>query len=491
MDERSPADPAGRSVGELLIDSDHLARAVLAEAGAQDPAAVVRTWPEVVQAAGQVWRALQPYHQQAVADEVRRQVQSDRFERLVLTGRAFHEAVRGGGWPGPGPAQASLAAAAENLSRAAELIAGGGPPVGPLRPAQRADVQAALTRVTHALYVSTHGVDLALRAQRRDVAAITRPGRSWPAGQSRGWFDARVRQVQVFEQVCRDNLGLGWPAALAGAHQDGVPLAGALATWNLRAHRVLAATENPADLLLAAQATTMVLRLGGQILSAAGEVGDLAPATWPRLTATWSAAQDRWSALTTSWASLLPPATRRFDPQLRDGAAAVRSALTSVVFDGPVPAAPRTIAARVDLPEAARAIAEATTAAASLAQMLTQATASRDLPAPARSIWRFATHHTSTTSPVSAADYANNRPVALPAPVRAELVTAARTTAAATQAALPPLAAATGASPPDTPPPRTLPPGSTARSAPDATRTRARDTPLTPRGPTARPGPPR
>ena len=43
-----------RSVGELLLESDHIARAVLMDVDEMDAATMLRTWGEVVQAAGDV-----------------------------------------------------------------------------------------------------------------------------------------------------------------------------------------------------------------------------------------------------------------------------------------------------------------------------------------------------------------------------------------------------------------------------------------------------
>ncbi len=120
-DDPSSPDPLRRTVGELLTDSDRLARAVLADPAAVNAAAVVRTWPEVVEAAGQVWQALRVYHRVAVPEEAARRSQESRLERLVLTGQAFHRAARARPWPGAGPAEARLGEAAQNLSRAADL----------------------------------------------------------------------------------------------------------------------------------------------------------------------------------------------------------------------------------------------------------------------------------------------------------------------------------------------------------------------------------
>ena len=49
-----------RSVGELLLESDHIARAILMDVDEMDAAMMLRTWGEVVQAAGELWQALPP-----------------------------------------------------------------------------------------------------------------------------------------------------------------------------------------------------------------------------------------------------------------------------------------------------------------------------------------------------------------------------------------------------------------------------------------------
>ena len=48
----------GRSVGELLLDWDLLVREVLMDTAQMDGRVMVRTWGEVVEAAGDLWRAL-------------------------------------------------------------------------------------------------------------------------------------------------------------------------------------------------------------------------------------------------------------------------------------------------------------------------------------------------------------------------------------------------------------------------------------------------
>lgn len=46
-----------RSVGEMLADSDLLARELLVDPAANGAAGLVRVWPGVVQAATRVWAA--------------------------------------------------------------------------------------------------------------------------------------------------------------------------------------------------------------------------------------------------------------------------------------------------------------------------------------------------------------------------------------------------------------------------------------------------
>jgi hypothetical protein len=47
-----------RSVGEVLLDADHTARDLLPDVGDLDAAAMLRTWPEVVQTAATLWSLL-------------------------------------------------------------------------------------------------------------------------------------------------------------------------------------------------------------------------------------------------------------------------------------------------------------------------------------------------------------------------------------------------------------------------------------------------
>ncbi len=169
-----------------------------------------------------------------------------------------------------------------------------------------------------------------------------------------------------------------------------------------------------------------------------------------------------------------------------------------MVLDGAVPAAADTMASRIDLAQAAHAVTEAITAAASLAHGLTQATAAQRLSAPARSIHRFlAGEHPAgpdrmpshVRGLVNAADYANNRLVALPHPVRGILTTAGEAAAASTQACLPAAAAAAPRHSP--PPPAAGGPTGPARDGLPSRRAQARPAPTLKHRAPSRSEPPR
>lgn len=444
-------DQRRRTVGELLLDSDHLARAVLTDARGGGTTAVIRTWPQVAEAVGSLWRALRPYHEAAVRGEAVRRVQAARIDRLVAVGAAFARSVGAGPWPGPGPADDRFEQIADALAAAARLVAAGGPTLRAQRPRQRADVRAAMTRLVHVAYVAAHGTELALLAEQDAVRQPSSPpsklhnrGRpgvvdpvwGYPAAArpTETWLNARLGQIRVVQDSARAVLGTTWPTALTGAHHQVLPVAGALAAWDVAAHRALTATDQAGDILLATHATAMNLHLGGLIVAAAAEVGDLDAGAYHRLAPALAAAQDTWTHLAESWAHLVPPGHRRVDPDLAEAAAAVRTALTGLVMDGATPATAHRMATRTDLTHAAAAVAESLIGAAGLADVITHTTSHTPLQAPARRVtsWHRALYGGEVDLPVDPLDHIHDRIVDLPQTTRAALTAYTHRAAAAT-----------------------------------------------------------
>jgi hypothetical protein len=152
--------PDRRTVGELLADSEALARETLLDATLEQAPAMVRSWNQLVGSAVELWAVL-PSAPTSPS-------WSGPMERLRAIGQAISRSVTAGHWPGRGPTAEHLTQIADNLSRARHLLERSG------RPSQSptdslAHFQQAPGQVMHTLYVAAHGTVVALRAYVADL----------------------------------------------------------------------------------------------------------------------------------------------------------------------------------------------------------------------------------------------------------------------------------------------------------------------------------
>ena len=103
-----------RTVGELLADSDELARETLLDATPDQAPAMVRSWNQLVGSAAELWAVL-PSAPDGPSG-------LDPMERLRAVGEAIGRSVTAGHWPGQGPTDEHLMQIADNLSRARHLV---------------------------------------------------------------------------------------------------------------------------------------------------------------------------------------------------------------------------------------------------------------------------------------------------------------------------------------------------------------------------------
>jgi hypothetical protein len=96
-----------RTVGELLTDSDALARETLLDLSPDHAPAMVRSWGELVGSAAALW-AVMPSAPNSPSG-------LDPMERLRGVGQAISRSVTAGHWPGQGPADERLTQIADNL----------------------------------------------------------------------------------------------------------------------------------------------------------------------------------------------------------------------------------------------------------------------------------------------------------------------------------------------------------------------------------------
>jgi hypothetical protein len=134
-----------RTVGELLTDSDALARETLLDSSPdQAPAMVMPSAPTGPSGL-------------------------DPMERLRAVGEAIGRSVTARHWPGQGPADERLTQIADNLSRARNLVDGSGRPQQSTTSTMQVGSEDAYRHVVHLLYVAAHGTTVALSGYVTDL----------------------------------------------------------------------------------------------------------------------------------------------------------------------------------------------------------------------------------------------------------------------------------------------------------------------------------
>jgi hypothetical protein len=425
-----------RSVGELLLDADFTTRQILMDVTGQDAPAMLRTWGEVVQSASELWVTLpQPFRGTTSP------IDGVTIARLESMSQLMHRSQVRRGWPGDGPGDERLLCVAETFTRVADLIGRCGGHIGPTHPAVRADLDASRMRIMHTLYVGAHSVGAAVGLHVRDVELSTRgmssrESRAVPRGQ-----DA-INRLAAFEQLAGAYVGNQFARAAQGEHVRGPygteRLQQALIGWDIQAHRALATTPTPANLLLASRTQAGIATAAAAILHAGASTGHVDTHAYEhRLAPTLDATQHAWTHVATRWAEMTTPASRT-DLDLVHSAGELRAAVREVSHDKTTWARPDVMAGRVDLGEAVQHIQQALSAAVDLA-CVTRDIAAQDtnLTGPARAMSHRAnadigraadrTHEDEDIVWVTSGDVFANRTVKIPEPVRAGLLDAADT----------------------------------------------------------------
>ena len=439
-----------RSVGELLRDADHLARELLLDVNGDQAAALLRTWGEAVQAASELWQSL-PAPGSTTAG---------RRDAEVMTGleghaQRMHRTQLRVGWPGDGPPDERLLRIAETFTRAGDLIDRHHRQVTPLnlRPAVRADITAARTRVIHTLHVASHGVLLSVRRHVDDQRHRTHGSRNPTETRAIPRGLEAQRRLEVFERLAGAYIAGRFATAASGEHRppvNGVErLQAALVRWDVQAHRVVAYTPTPANLALTAATQAYIAAAAHTVLTAGAATGTFDELTLGRTGPALDATHAAWAGVAGRWRQLSDASTARTDPDLLAAAGEIRAASLEITHETTTPAAPAAIAAKVDILEAAHCLQQGLSAAVDLAHNLTDTTRAMDIAVPARAALTatFASDATfdddgsprrrhgqlvSLASPVDPHALLHNAPVPVPAVVRAGLEEA--TEAAATAA---------------------------------------------------------
>jgi hypothetical protein len=108
--------PDQRSVGELLADSDLLAREALLDMSADRALGMVREWPQLIKSAAELWAILPP--------EPTVSASGDPMAILAAMGSALRHSLATGHWPRQGPTDESWEQIGANLTQARRLLQG-------------------------------------------------------------------------------------------------------------------------------------------------------------------------------------------------------------------------------------------------------------------------------------------------------------------------------------------------------------------------------
>ena len=312
--------PDRRTVGELLTDSDALARETLLDLSPDQAPAMVRSWGELTRSAAKLW-AVMPSAPASPSG-------LDPMERLRGVGEAIDRSVTTGHWPGQRPADERLTQIADNLSRGRNLIDGSGRPPQPTTSTMQVGSEDAHRQVMHMLYVAAHATTVALSGYVADLQRRLEVGarRRQPLAERPTALDITEAQGMIarfdgFEQLAAAYLAgqpptAGNPAEVSGA-APAKRLETALGAWQVQVHRTLAATADPADLVRVARVQALISSTTGIITEAAARNGAIDPDIVDRLApalesnqVAWSRAAKRWGELTSTSQPHRPRARR-------------------------------------------------------------------------------------------------------------------------------------------------------------------------------------
>jgi hypothetical protein len=381
--------PDRRTVGELLTDSDVLARETLLDPSPDQAPAMVRSWGELMGSAAKLWEVL-PSAPNSPSG-------LDPMERLRGVGDAIGRSVTARHWPGQGPADERLTQIADNLSRARDLIDGSGRPPQPTTSTMQVGSEDAHRQVMHMLYVAAHGTAVALSGyvadlQRRlEVGARRRqPLAERPTALEITEGQGMIARFDGFEQLATACLARQ-PASEANRAEvrSATPakrLEAALAAWQVQVHRTLAGNPDPADLVRVARVHALICSTTGIITEAAARKGAIDPDIVERLAPALERNQVSWSRAAKRWGELTSPASRTH-PALVAAASEVRAAIAATATNQAGWATPEQLAVRVDLSKAVKTLHLAMVASVDVGYVVRDTAADHPgLTAPARTI---------------------------------------------------------------------------------------------------------
>lgn len=426
--------PESRSVGDLLFESDLTARRLLLDPDALDAGALLRVWPELVQAGHELLNALPVREPQPIPGVSVRPVHVDPMgERLHLMATALNDTLRRRRWPGDGPVDDRLLTIAGHLVRAHDLIERRLRATGPLSSSAIQDAAAARTRVLHTLYVTSHAVSLALRAETRELLAGNRAARGrWAATKLASLRLAGTR-IDRFEELTGAEVYRSFPSALESQQRASTTpdrLRDAVAMWEVETHRALVAAPTLGNIVELARVQSGTIALSHLLLQGAADAGVIDASTYrtrlaPRLTEAASA----WSSLHATVRDLTCSGNRQVARDMRVAGSELIDALSELALDGTSIADRAALGERARSSDVPRTLVRALATHQDASQILLDAALDPRTRVDARAAQRVITglaNSPQTSSPhepwVSPRDIAIGRDVALPGPIRGALL---------------------------------------------------------------------
>ncbi|TWP34491.1 hypothetical protein [Leekyejoonella antrihumi] len=365
--------PDRRSVGELLLDADYLARLTLLDADGEAAPAMLRTWPEVVQSAAELWAAL-PHPPDP-----------DVMHRLEAITHGMHRDQIRRGWPGDGPPDERLLQISENFTRAASLVANRWPVPRRSRsgPSAReaADLEAARTRTVHTLWVGGHSVSVATGEHAHDLRLLKHSHATCAETRGIGRGKDAQDRLGAFETLAAGWLKDRWPGALNGEYRDppdATRLGQALCQWDVQVHRTLTTLPSTANLWLATATQATIVDTTAILLHAGAQRRAVDGQTVARIGSALRTTQQDWSHACGLWQQLHSPLSSRFDNTLTQAAAEVRAATKEITHDPTGLATPELITSRLGPEQIAPIVGQALASSLELAHVIHEITASGD-----------------------------------------------------------------------------------------------------------------
>ncbi|MCW4600233.1 hypothetical protein ON003_00350 [Janibacter hoylei] len=367
-----------RSVGELLVANDLIARSVLMDTEHHDARGLVGAWPRLAEAAEGFWSAL---------PRAEREAGPWHLPELARDDLKVHGLAHMPGWSGPTSQDQRLVDMAANFERGEHLLRrherlDG---VGLAAPVV-ADREAAATRALHSIYVASHGVGVALRQAhdaQSDPAARRRSSAS--AGEL-ATVSGLQRQFAGIEQTLGLRMGRRWPTGLEGEYREQPVqqrMREAMTVWDVQARRAMS-DLTPFSASEVCQAQAVLLSNGHALLRAAALDEHVDPLEYrDRLAPALETVTGRLWAAGEVWRHLALPSDG-IDPALRASAREVLAAVAEPVRDGAVFASHTTIQERVDLREVPQLMHRALITAAETAYGIREAVRSTELTGRAR-----------------------------------------------------------------------------------------------------------